>query len=192
MSDAAIQIPARVVPFSGVGGLAVVDRYPWYSMSIPTAHLAEKTVTVSAENWAGNPGTLLVWIDIASAVAVAPGTGLGDINQDGYVDDADMGLLDRIILTTFVPTAEQFRRADVNQDGVVNALDITAMEWIAENQGMTLNPWSTLGIPSVLVPGGRRSCVLSWRTHSKLARVTLQAPAFVSDQWSCVAYFEGS
>lgn len=58
----------------------------------------------------------------------APANGFGDINQDGYVNDADIELLNKIMLGTYTPTAEQIRRADVNVDGNINIVDYLMIE----------------------------------------------------------------
>lgn len=62
------------------------------------------------------------------ASRIAPVDGIGDINLDGYVDDADILLLKQFIVGILTPTDEQYRRADTNGDGTLNALDITTME----------------------------------------------------------------
>ena len=84
---------------------------------------------------------LAVWLWSKSKPAeAAPEHGLvGDLNNDGIVDQDDQLLLMNYILSEGTPdadvliaqsglTKEEFlRRADVNGDGVINVLDITAM-----------------------------------------------------------------
>ena len=57
---------------------------------------------------------------------IAPADGRGDVDMDGWVTQADVNLIQQIILGTFTPTAEQFRRADIKVDGLVNAIDLVA------------------------------------------------------------------
>ncbi len=58
----------------------------------------------------------------------APANGFGDINQDGYVTDKDIALLEKIMLATYIPTSEEFRRADVNTDGEIDINDYLLIE----------------------------------------------------------------
>lgn len=67
-----------------------------------------------------------------TGVEVTWDSGLGDVDQDGIVSTADIGLVKAIILGKIIPTDEEFRRADVNQDGKVNATDIAYIKAILE------------------------------------------------------------
>lgn len=55
---------------------------------------------------------------------------LGDLNNDGKVDDADMEIITRYMqgepISAISPLseAEFWRRADLNKDGVINVLDM--------------------------------------------------------------------
>lgn len=66
-------------------------------------------------------------IEVAVEGRIAPTSGLGDVNQDGWCTEADDSLIRQIILGTYIPTVEEARRADVNEDGVVNIFDLTAL-----------------------------------------------------------------
>lgn len=47
----------------------------------------------------------------------------GDVNGDGKIDARDYMLCKRIVLKTYIPTAEEKWAADINNDGKVSALD---------------------------------------------------------------------
>jgi len=53
----------------------------------------------------------------------SPCNGLGDIDQDGYVTEADAQLALKIAVGSYKPTAEEFRRADVDRNNVVLSSD---------------------------------------------------------------------
>lgn len=73
----------------------------------------------------------VLWLK-SSAVAhegrKAPASGLGDIDGDGWVTNADLDLAEQCVANPTSFTAEELRRADVNKDGNLNALDITLIE----------------------------------------------------------------
>jgi len=70
----------------------------------------------------------------AAGTEVTWASGLGDVDQDGWVTDADIALVKEIILGRISPTDEQFRRADVNQDGHVTATDISYIKAILDGR----------------------------------------------------------
>jgi len=75
-----------------------------------------------ADPLAGNsPQRVPVTLHISSP---SSGTGRGDANGDGVVDEQDLTILKEIILGLSADSGS----ADCNKDGVVNALDITAMK----------------------------------------------------------------
>ena len=65
---------------------------------------------------------------VNATVRVAPSSGLGDVNMDGYVDAADIALVEKMILGTITPTAEQIRRSNLRGDGSLDMGIATMME----------------------------------------------------------------
>ena len=55
---------------------------------------------------------------------------LGDINQDGSVNTADVVLLQKYLIRKGTLTAEQAKVADVNEDGVVNVIDLSRLKFL--------------------------------------------------------------
>jgi len=86
-----------------------------------------KTYNVTVDSLAGN----------FRAISAPPPPGLiGDLNDDGVVNSADLNIM-RMYIGGYpiwqispLSDAEFLRRADVNGDGAINALDITALEWL--------------------------------------------------------------
>jgi len=64
----------------------------------------------------------------------ATASGLGDVDQDGWVSQWDIDLITKIMFKRIVPTDEQFRRADINQDGYVDSTDISYAKLIIEGR----------------------------------------------------------
>lgn len=64
----------------------------------------------------------------------ATASGLGDVDQDGWVSQWDIDLIKEIMFKRIVPTEEQFRRADINQDGYIDSTDISYAELIIEGR----------------------------------------------------------
>lgn len=56
-------------------------------------------------------------------VCPACGAMLGDVNEDGIIDDKDTSVMKAIIVGAVVPDEALFRLADINGDGVVNTRD---------------------------------------------------------------------
>ena len=56
---------------------------------------------------------------------------LGDVDGDGKVTIKDYVMCKRIVLGTYKPTKDEFRRADVNGDGKVSAVDYAIIKRIA-------------------------------------------------------------
>ena len=108
-------------------------------------------------------GGLLLGVGAAAAVGLfalaraAPGKGaIGDLNDDGLLDQPDLVILQEYLLggpiseISPLDEAEFLRRADVNGDGVVDDLDLTALvNIILPPEGYTCpvcgNLFSTLG-----------------------------------------------
>ena len=53
---------------------------------------------------------------------------IGDINQDGICDLADVVMMHKYLLTTGMLTPEQGAIADMNKDGKINAIDLTLLK----------------------------------------------------------------
>ena len=49
---------------------------------------------------------------------------LGDINQDGSINVLDIVSMINFILSSNIPTDNQFILSDINEDGIINVLDI--------------------------------------------------------------------
>ena len=73
-------------------------------------------------------------IIIPEGIKVTWESGLGDVNNDGYVTQADVDMVTAIILGKIIPTEEEFVRADCNKDGLVNATDISYVKAILDGR----------------------------------------------------------
>ena len=83
-----------------------------------------------ADPLAGN-SPRLVPVTLHLSSPSSPGTGRGDANGDGVVDERDLTILKGIILGLGADSGS----ADCNKDGVVNALDITAIKRVVLGLG---------------------------------------------------------
>ena len=71
---------------------------------------------------------------IHEGVKVAWASGLGDVNQDGWVSQADIDMIKAIILGKIIPTTVEFARADCNKDGVISMTDASYIKAILDGR----------------------------------------------------------
>jgi hypothetical protein len=59
---------------------------------------------------------------------IAPENRRGDLNDDGYIDAADVTLMEKAVLDPFSLTATQFERADLQGTGIISMTNVVLLE----------------------------------------------------------------
>ena len=69
-----------------------------------------------------------IWPWEKGKVRVAPSSGLGDVDGDGFVTQDDITLVEKFILGTVTPTVEQTRRANLRGNGSLDMGIVVIMQ----------------------------------------------------------------
>ena len=189
---------------------SIADAVVHYSRQVDVTVLQEKQILLFAQEIGAGAPVLQYWVELADDLVPeavpgrgrpAPPSGLGDINQDGYVNWTDFQLA-ATLFGGLTGTSEQRRRADVNADGVIDILDLTAISlYIGGNidffaADAAWPSYVRLGVVQTIAPSGvtntRHSVPVPWTVHSRYARLAVQTPVIVANtSWRIRAVFSG-
>lgn len=71
---------------------------------------------------------IILWVTLPKAIL------MGDINNNGAVDETDLDLIHKHISKTIELTEDEKTRADMNQDGEINLLDLFDIHMIIRGE----------------------------------------------------------
>lgn len=117
----------------------------WYNINADTRYSDARDIysirksidseTINTDNTVYTTNTMIsetnkmdIGVDVNLITTTLSTDGLGDINNDGKIDQKDIELIQKSLVNEETLTSEQLDRADINRDGKVGIIDVTYIE----------------------------------------------------------------